>query len=542
MNHSALIVQQANVFYNYTLGFYASEIDLVKTATKAIKLGISTSAFFSDNKFIYPDKEGKVQFEWIQPKGRLWNSPHRVSLEKEIPDHIWENLNFALEASFHENRIGQEERTPYVRLFLPPIVLEDEEIKLPLDVTVKLFDDGIAILSFQLEGAWERADEDFFINEVVNLFNRYFVDVWIDAKIQKLEADLIIPHAYKNQITLAGKPLEGRNIKRSIQRMRKDARKIFQESISKGGTTFFIGKKKVVLHKAAGGNQVDDWESNFDFCTEVYRNALSNLIVPEDGQKEFASNQPLHWQGRPSISLMRFDDQPDNKMKLLDKYKQSLLRILWRSTHVKSNAELPKDLRPMGDFTFHGTRAIFLWTWTKPKGVPSNVWEDPNTLSIIMSQQSRAEHIEYYNMRLARACKLIRNPPSEEHLIDSYRNLCTAEDDLHYSGSAGEITDALKSILKDIGTMDLVPSAKETARWYLDEIRYKTEKRRLAVDRWLTLVFGLVGITGLSEFLIKPYIELFLTDSSLLVPMYSFVFSAAIVVLAILLIWLFNRR
>jgi len=542
MNHSPLIIQQANVFYNYTLGFYVTEIDLVKTAKKAIKLGISSSAYFSDNKFIYPDKEGKIQLEWLQSVGRFWEAPHKVLLKKELPEHILENLVLALEGSYHENRIGQAGTTPYVRLSLPPIVLEDAELTLPLHTSVKIFDDGIAILSFQLDGSWEKADESFFINEVVNLFNRYFEDAWIDAKIQKLEADLIIPDAYQDQITLAGKPLESRDIKRSIRKMRKEARKIFQESLSTEGKNFYVGERKVVLHKAAGSNQVDDWEANFDFCTEVYRNALSNLIVSEDGQKEFASSQPLHWQGRPTISLMRFNDQPDNKKEILDRYKKSLLRIISRSTHIESNSELPNDLRPIDDFIFHGTRAVFLWTWTKPENAPSDAWEDPNTLSVVMNQQSRVEHIEYYNMRLARACKLTRFPPSEDHLIDSYRILCMAEDDLHHSGSTGEITDALKTIVNEIGTMELVPSAKEAARWYLDEMRYKTEKQRLTVDRWLTLVFGLVGTAGLSEFLIRPYVELFLTDSEILAPLYSFSLSLASVLFIVLLVWFFNRK
>lgn len=542
MKHTSMIIQQANVFYNYTLGFYATEIDLVKTATKAIKLGVSSSAYFSDNKFIFSNEGGKIQFEDIQPEGRFWEAPHEVLLDKKVPKNIREELKLSLETAYHDERIGNYGLAPYVRLFFPPIVLEDKKIELPLHTSVKIFDDGIAILSFQLKGSWGKADESFFINEVVNLFNSYFNDVWIDATIQKLAADIIIPQAYEGQITLAGKPIESRGMKRIIRKARIDAREVFQESISKGGRTFQIGDKEVILHKAAGSEEVDNWESNFDYCTEVYRNALSNLITPEDGQKEFASSQPLHWQGRPSISLMRFNEQPDNKKEILDRYKQSLLRILSRTPHIENNAELPNDLRQIDDFIFHGTRAIFLWTWTKPDNAPSDVWEDPNTLSIVMNQQSRAKHIEYYNMRLARACKLTRFPPSEDHLIDSYRILCMAEDDLHHSGSAGDITDALKTIVKNIGTMDLVPSAKEAARWYLDEMRYQTEKQRLTVDRWLTLVFGLVGTAGLSEFLIRPYVELFLTESEILAPLYSFTLSLSSVLLIVLLVWFFNRR
>ena len=46
--------------------------------------------------------------------------------------------------------------------------------------------------------------------------------------------------------------------------------------------------------------------------------------------------------------------------------------------------------------------------------------------------------------------------------------------------------------------------AKEAARWYLDELRYRSDKRRIRSDRWLSFVFGLVGTAGLADFAIKP--------------------------------------
>lgn len=545
MNEATLKVNQANVFYNYTLGFYATKIDLLKTATKALKLGISTSAYFSDNKFLYLDKENKIQFEWIQPEGRQWDSNHFVSLDKELPDHIIEDLYFALENSFHENRItsiGSNQTASYVRLYLPPIVLEDDDFELPLYVSVKIFDDGIAILSFQLDGTWDGADEEFFINEVVNLFNRYFKNLWIDSRIQKLEADLIIPNAYQDQITLAGKPLEGREIRQSIRRMRKEARKVFKESMEKDGHTFVVGSRSVTLHNPAGSDLEDPWESNFDFCTLIYRNALSKLIEPDNEQREYGPEEPIHWQGRPSITLMRFEEQPNDKSELISKFGKSLVRILSRSTHIDSELELPKDLRVIDDFTFHGNRAVFLWTWTKPENAPKNAWDSPNNLSTIMNHQSRAEHIEYYNMRIARACKFTRNPPSENHLMYSYRILSMAEEDIHHSSGSGEVVDSLKTVIEDIGTMDLVPSAKESARWYLDDLRHKSEKRRITIDRWLTFVFGLVGITGISEFLVNPIVETYLIKDHLITPIISFSISTLFVIIVIVAVWFPNRK
>lgn len=58
-----LRVDQANVFYNYTIGFEASCIDLVETAGNLLKTGITRAVFFSDFKCLYTDAQAEVQLE-----------------------------------------------------------------------------------------------------------------------------------------------------------------------------------------------------------------------------------------------------------------------------------------------------------------------------------------------------------------------------------------------------------------------------------------------------------------------------------------------
>lgn len=177
-----------------------------------------------------------------------------------------------------------------------------------------------------------------------------------------------------------------------------------------------------------------------------------------------------------------------------------------RSTTLEMPPDLPPDLRPFGDYCFHGNRALLLYTWLLPHEALANAWEESATRAVLMEHQARSEHIEYHNMRIARACEMAQSPPSDNHLMEAYETLASVHDVIHHSSQAGEITDALTYLLEEIGTAKLVAPAKEAARWHLDELRYRSDKRRTRADRWLSFVFGLVGTAGLADFAIRPYL------------------------------------
>lgn len=124
-----------------------------------------------------------------------------------------------------------------------------------------------------------------------------------------------------------------------------------------------------------------------------------------------------------------------------------------------------------------------------------------------MENQGRAEHFEYHNMRIARACATANSPPSDQDLIGAYEVLASADSVIHNSSQAGEITDALSYLMTATGTTGLIESGKEQARWHLDERRYRADKNRSRVDRWLAVVFGFVGTAGLADLVIQPFLE-----------------------------------
>jgi len=541
-----LRVDQANVFYNYTIGLRATEVDLVKTAGKLLRSGLARAVCFSDLKCLYKNDHDEIQLEWIRPEGRQWDPDWKVGFGPDVPQAAATELAYSIELLFHERRIegSEAERTAsHLRTALPPIVLESDDLTLPLYAWVKVFADGIVILSFQLDATWDGIDEEPWISTTVNLFRHYFDAVWVDAQLQRLDASYLMPHAFHDDMSIAGRSIGGRKTKRLVKEMRRKSEAFLDKALSKEGREFEIGDERWVLHEVAGSEQQEDWEATMDLCRSEYANAIAALIVP-GSHRQAASIRDAHlWEGRPSVSLMRFRKQPASKDALLAEFGPSMSRILMRSAAIDDPPELPPDLRLFGDYCFHGNRALLLWTWLRSEGRPDDAWEDPTTLAALSENQARAEHFEYHNMRVARACAIAGSPPSNRHLVEAYETLASAENAIRYSGQAGEICDALSYLLSAVGTSDLVPSGKEKARWHLDELRYRAERRRARTDRWLGFVFGLVGVAGLADLVLKPHLTARYPDlGSGTTGLLSFVLAGVVVVLLAVPLWVINRR
>lgn len=541
-----LRIDQANVFYNYTIGLAATDVDLLKTARKLLKSGLTLAVCFSDLKCLYIDEKGKTQLEWVQPEGRQWDPSWKVSFGPDIPQTAVTDLAYSIELVFHEQRIegcGARQMAPYLRAALPPIVLESDDVTLPLYAWIKVFSDGIFILSFQLDTTWDGIDEEQWISNIVNLFQHYFDAVWVNAQLQRLDADQLLPDAFHDEMSIAGRTIGGRKSRKLLKEMRRKSKAVLDDALGKEGREFEIGDERWILHEVAGSERQENWEATFDLCSSQYINAVTSLIVPRSCRGAAGMQGVYLWQGRPSVSLMRFREQPSSKDTLLKQFGPSMSRILIRSARIDNPPELPPDLRLFEDYCFHGNRALLLWTWLRPEGEPGDAWKDPKTRAVLTENQARAEHFEYHNMRVARACAIAGSPPSYKHLVEAYETLASAEDIIHHSSQAGEISDALSYLISAVGTAGLVASGKERARWRLDELRYRAESRRARMDRWIGFVFGLVGTAGLADLVIKPYFaatypELSSWEAGLL----SFVLAALVIGLLAVPILAINRR
>lgn len=541
----SLRVQQVNCFYNYAIGLNVTHVDLLKTANALLKSGTARTVCFSDLKALYLDVNGEVQLEWLRPQGRQWDNSWKVQFSDALPRYSREDLIFFLELAFHERRIESnkvEQVAPYLRAALPPVVLENDDLTLPIYPWLKLHSDGLMCISFQLDTTWDDLSEDEFIIDVVNLFQRYFKSVWVDATLQRIDGELLLPEAFEGQISIGGQSVADRKTRKLVKKMRQTARATLETALSKDGRYFDLHGESWLLHQIAGSEDKAEWEGTIDLCRSIYTNVVASQIVSKNYRKNSDAAKVRLWQGRPSISLMRFDDQPQSKEQLFDIYDLSMSRILSRAPGMRVPPQLPPDLRPFNDYCFHGNRGILLWTWLRPNGVSDNAWNDSNTRSQLLEHQARAELFEYHNIRIARACAIAEAPLSDEHLVYAYRTLVNMDAVIHQSSQAGEIIDALAFLLSATGTTGLIAAAKEQAQWYMDEQRYMTEKRRSRVDRWLTAVFGLVGVSGMADLIFRPFFQLLYPHwINWLTGLVAFVAAACLIGLPLMVVWVFKK-
>ena len=505
MINKPLKINQANAFYNYALGFDSKNIDLLKTGAKLLESGVSTAVFFSDFNYMYLDKSGNKKLETITRKGREFDSNWELEFSDGITKDIASDLLHSCEIAFYENRI-QNQVVGYLRVCLPPIFLEYEEYQLPLFTSVKIYTDGIAILTFQLDATWDSLDEKHFLSDIVNVFKYYFKSIWIDSVIQKLDAKVVLNNSFEDHFAIGGHYFTNWKVKKLIKKSKRETKASLEEALQIDGRSFNFSGKNWVLHEIVGTENDDSGELTVELCREIYCNAISSLLVSEKSEPKTLLGNYM-WQGRPSIALLSFEEQPETKEELYNSFSHSISKILLRADNVTQFSDLPPDLRVFDDFCLHGNRAILLWTWLKSKNSSENVWEDANTRSSILGNQARAEQIEYYNLKIARACAWAQNPFSNDHLLYAYRVLASSDSMIHQSSKSGEIIDALTFLMEKFGTTGLVNSSKESARYHLDELRYKSDQAKSRSDSRLTFIFGLVGAASLAQFAVYPFVE-----------------------------------
>lgn len=537
-----LVINQANLFYNYTLGFDITSLNLLKTAGNLLNSGMACCVFFSDFKCLYLDDDNKITYVQLTPKGRNWDASWEIEFSEEVPKHILTDLMSSAEISFHENRFVNDFDS-YIRASLPPVVLEKNNERYVLYPGVKIHANGVSILYFQFDGTWGGIDNESFLSTFVNLYQIYFDDIWIDSKLQYMDGEVVLENGFDDLFAIGGDYIDERKVSKLKKKMRGDSRKVLAESLSNKGQVFSFGDDiEWNLHKVAGTETDRKWESTVDICRSIYSNSISTVLVPKNKHDKVKSYGYM-WQGRPSVSLLRFYNQPDNKIELIKRFSFSMNDILNRSNINKKDSVLPTDLRKFSDYCLHSNRSIYLWTWLKHAQDSDNVWDEPDTLSKISENQARVEQVEYHNMCVSRACSWAHNPPRDQFLFESYNVLANFNNDIHHSSISGEVSDALAYMIKSFGTESLINPAKEMARFRLDEMKYKSDSVRNHSNYWLTFVFGLVGVTSFAEFVINPLI---LKESpnidKVISPIISFGISVMVVLIISLVIWVVTKR
>ena len=299
---SPMQIQQMNSFYNYTYGLDVTEVDLIKTAGNLLHSNIVKAVCFSDLKVIYLDSHDSLKIECLQPKGRQWDNGWVVNFSDSLPKHIINDLTTCLGLSFNEQRIegaGEKQAHSYLRAALPPIVLESDDLNVSIRPWLKLYSDGIMSISFQLSMDFDNISEEDFINDIVNLFKRYFDRIWVKAELQRMDGEQILSDSFSDEFSIAGQNIVNKKSKKFFKEMKITAQKILDDSLKKEGKCFYFHGDSWTLHQIAASDEQSEEGVTLDTCRSIYANAVLSQIAEINTKRRKKKATIQLWEGRP---------------------------------------------------------------------------------------------------------------------------------------------------------------------------------------------------------------------------------------------------
>ena len=372
------------------------------------------------------------------------------------------------------------------------------------------------------------------INNTSLTVNYDFDGIWVDQHIQKIDADLSFLNPSEIELSVAGKPISNRAIKKLIKRIKKNAQNVVRTDLSKQGRRFYFDGHNLTLHPLVGSKLGDQNSLSGSLAIEIYIRAIQSIVNPEKTKLA-----PIHWWGRPSVSLLRFDKQPEHKGNFVEKYSKFLTKILYKSAAITSDLEELKDLRFMDDYCLLANRSALLWCWTKSRKDAENAWDDENTRSRVYENQARAQFVEYQSAKITRACHWALDPASKTHLLYAYKNLGELNVSIRHSSHSGEIINTIVAIMEASGIPDIIESSKEIAGFHLDELKYNAQMKVSRQASLLSIIFGFVGTASLADFAFYPSIShLYPSFSDYEIAFISLLGAGSLVGITLLITWL----
>ena len=352
--------------------------------------------------------------------------------------------------------------------------------------------------------------------------------------MQKIDADLSFLNAFENELSLAGKPIRSVAAKRLMKQLKKNAQKIVRTDLSKQGRSFYVDGHNLTLHPLAGTKPGDHKSLAGSLAIEIYIRAIQSIVNPKKTKLA-----PIYWWGRPSVSILRFDKQPEHKRNFVERYSKFLTKILHRSAAITSDLKELEDLRLMDDYSLLANRSVLLWCWTKSRKDSENAWHDEGTRARVYENQARAQYVEYQSAKITRACHWALNPGSKTHLLYAYKNLGEFNVSIRHSSHSGEVINSITSIMEASGIPDIIESSKEIAEFHLDELKYKAQMKVSRQASLLSIIFGFVGTASLADFAFYPLIShLYPNCSKYEIAFLSLLGAGSLVGVTLLITWL----
>lgn len=465
-------------------------------------------------------RPGQVWF----PRGRrvaratldLAKTPFEATATITFPKGMSE---YAMECAFQAASMETQERhlvsdprgfmPEYLRVFLPPCQLIAEAYGYAVYPQVKLYANGVMLTHLRVLSGDKALDVQEFIERHVNLF-------MVVGKDLRVHLGVFLP--YISSLLLGG-PLGFRQ--------RREALKTLSAVYAWAALTASQSKEELGSWPLLSLSDFPSVEAGENAVPRTLRHVarmietaiLSTLEAQRKGRGYLlfggSKGQPSlgsFWSGRPSVHLVRFEDQPATSAALDDGLRADLAQVMFKSVApLTGNAEaiLGPNTRAFDDFLVYQSRGMTLWVSTAADLAPGRAFpEDPNQNYLVLARQVQVEVVDYLHMAARRLHERALEGGRAGDLLNDERELVVLEQGITEVSLMGEVQDFVR---QGCGCSD-VDGLRERTRAALNlKSAEIAERRNTLAARFgslLTIVFGLMGAPAVQAGITDPLLRM----------------------------------
>lgn len=537
-NDRKMQIMDWDIWHVYSTFFIEEIMPLEEIAGLLVKYDFCNNIFSSEEEIFW--KQGKnIYREAINIQKKGYERKAKVNLPYKKIDYNLEGFNQSFKMFFYESDIFNSiyfNSFTYIRCFLEPIYLYEQKSYKILYPQIKIYDNGVVLITYRVISSKKQISVDNFIPEYLNLYKHNFDSILLSPGLLKL-----IYRAFLLDEIVMGN-FRGYKFGKKVNFVDE---KIDSNSIviNEGDFTFNLTPIGTVLEYDV---------LNIDFLQGIITASLEYVLnkgkinkINRNKKGKYKFNIGNYWLGYPSVYLLKYKNQPEFSDSIIKKFGFSLSKLMARVSSIyfeETSNFFGKNLRAFKDYCVFINEALVLWVFSK-KGLESDrEFFDPNRGHLIYNKQVFIESILHFYL----SCKRLEERSS--YMIFSYKSLIKETLDIidfykntEKISSKGELNCFYRKAINKLGFKQLKKYTDERLKTIAEISKENRINSYRKIGLALSIFFGLLSSTIITERITIPlWVHLNLwTPSQIEVYRDIFLFSITIIPIGILiyLIW-----
>jgi hypothetical protein len=501
-----MILNRWEVWLTFSTCLTSDSIDLAPAAEELVRSGAALIAMLPDGCF-YADIDGKLQKGEARVATECTGAESQISIPQWLPGYSREALLTASLMRAREYVIFDQTnplQPPSLRAFLGEIRLENDECSVSLFPILRLYEDGVALLSLRYLGPSGPISHEHFVNHFLGLRRKEYDTVSFPPGVARFFAESSLS-------SYASGPLRRLKVLRTFKRFGQHIRENSYRLKSGDFEFDFFSVEQTENSEPATFSSLAT--GLFDGVGCLLRRPRTRFHFVLFGD---APAGGYSWWAHPHIHLMSFAGQrrlaSQNERKHICALGSVISGICIRRKNQAAQF-LPRNLRVLDDYGAYINSTGTLWVHT-PDSLRGHWYRSDSgrrslSLGAVVENQIVAEALDYTHVtyrELARRSAMLNR--DFRQVLKRRAALVDLEMRAREGSVFGELRDLMKAGLDAYGIPEIRSVIRENLEIKLHEASYRFNRR---TSRWaaaLSILFGVGAIPTFARYFLSPVLAL----------------------------------